>query len=122
MEAETKSDVDYMIVDLFLESVTKVPTFKLKHLPLVVILKRQTKEEIWDQQEKQEEKNLMVQYEEFKEESLKYSIDLYPQVLEEKQSHLRIMFAIDNKDKNLYISLLEHKEGNSINTQEYRAS
>ena len=45
-EVESKSEEDCMIVDSVLESVTLVPTFKVKYLYLAVILKGESKLEI----------------------------------------------------------------------------
>ena len=54
---------------------------------------------------------MLSHYEGLQVESSKSSLDLYPQVLENKQIQPRVMSVIDNKEKTVNITLLEARKG-----------
>ena len=54
---------------------------------------------------------MLSHFEGIKEEYVKSTLGLYPQVLERKKIQPRMMVVIDRKEKTLNITVLEPKEG-----------
>lgn len=74
---EIEIEKDCMIIDPVLESIEKVPTFKINKIPSIVVLEDQEKLGTEKQPKEQSKVNILSQFEAFRENYSRSNFDLY---------------------------------------------